>query len=37
MDSVLLIEDDDSLRELLRTTLLDAGYVVVDARNGKQG
>jgi CheY-like chemotaxis protein len=37
MYSVLLIEDDESLRELLRITLIGAGYVVLEAINGRQG
>jgi CheY-like chemotaxis protein len=37
MYSVLLIEDDESLRELLRITLIGAGYVVFEAMNGRQG
>ena len=37
MSSVLLIEDDDSLRDLLRITLIGAGYVVLEAMNGRQG
>ena len=37
MSSVLLIEDDASLRELLRTMLVSAGYSVFEAVNGRQG
>lgn len=37
MYSVLLIEDDESLRELLRMTLANAGYAVFEAINGRQG
>lgn len=37
MYSVLLIEDDGSLRELLRAILLSAGYAVFEAANGRQG
>jgi CheY-like chemotaxis protein len=37
MSSVLLIEDDESLRDLLRITLIGAGYVVLEAMNGRQG
>jgi DNA-binding NtrC family response regulator len=37
MYSVLLIENDESLRELLRITLIGAGYVVLEAINGRQG
>ena len=37
MSSILLIEDDVSLRELLHTTLTTAGYDVVDAANGRLG
>ena len=37
MHSILLIEDDDSLRELLRTTLVTAGYSVLEAVNGRHG
>lgn len=37
MYSVLLIENDGSLRELLRMTLLSAGYAVFEALNGRHG
>ena len=37
MSSVLLIEDDERLRDLLRITLIGAGYVVLEAMNGRQG
>jgi len=34
--TVLLVEDDDSLREALSTTLEFAGYKTIEAENGKQ-
>ncbi len=34
--TVLLVEDDDSLREALSTTLEVAGYKTIEAENGKQ-
>ena len=34
--TVLLVEDDDSLREALSTTLNFAGYKTIEAENGKQ-
>lgn len=35
MKSILLVEDDDDLRSVLREGLLDEGYSVVEASNGK--
>ncbi len=37
MSSILLIEDDVSLRELIHITLRTAGYDVIDAVNGRLG
>ncbi len=37
MPSVLIIDDDDNLRDSLRRTLHKAGYTVSDASDGKQG
>ena len=37
MAVVLVIEDDDHLRRLLRTVLERAGYTVEDAPNGAAG
>ena len=37
MSSILLIEDDVSLRELLSVNLTTAGYEVFEARNGRHG
>ena len=37
MPRILIIEDDDSLRKLLRVTLAGLGYQVAEARNGKDG
>ena len=36
MKSILLVEDDDDLRSLLREGLLSEGYAIADAGNGKQ-
>jgi CheY-like chemotaxis protein len=35
--TILLLEDDDSVRALLRTTLTSAGYTVLEANSGRQG
>lgn len=37
MARILLIEDDDSVRSMLRLTLVHSGHTVVEARNGKEG
>ena len=37
MPTILLIEDDDSVRALLRTTLTSSGYTVQEAVNGRHG
>ena len=37
MAQVLLIEDDDSVRTMLRLTLVHSGHSVIEARNGKEG
>jgi DNA-binding response OmpR family regulator len=37
MARILLIEDDDSVRTMLRLTLAHAGHTVIEARNGKEG
>jgi PAS domain S-box-containing protein len=34
---ILLIDDDDSFRTMLRLTLAHFGYTVIEARNGKEG
>ena len=36
-ESILLVEDEDTVRELVRTILKARGYSVVDARNGREG
>lgn len=35
--SVLIIEDDDEIREILAEMLTDKGYPVITARNGVEG
>jgi len=37
MARILLIDDDDSLRTMLRLTLTHFGHIVIEARNGKEG
>ncbi len=37
MARILLIDDDDSVRAMLRLTLTHAGHTVIEARNGKEG
>ena len=35
--SILLIDDNDQIRTLLRRVLEEAGYFVIDAANGREG
>jgi CheY-like chemotaxis protein len=37
MARILVIEDSDPIRNLLRDTLELAGHTVIDARNGHEG
>jgi two-component system chemotaxis response regulator CheY len=37
MPSVLVVDDEDQIRQLIRETLEQAGYEVEEAGNGKQG
>ena len=37
MPSVLIVDDEDQVRQLIRETLEEAGYDVQDARDGKEG
>ena len=37
MATILIIEDEEGVRVLLRTTLEAAGYEVMEAANGRQG
>lgn len=37
MPSVLVVDDEDRIRRLIREVLEQAGYVVEEARNGKEG
>lgn len=37
MPSVLVVDDEDQIRQLIRETLELAGYEVQEARDGKQG
>jgi len=36
-ETVLLVDDEDLLRELVRDTLVDRGYVVLEASDGREG
>ena len=35
-ETILLVEDDETVRQLARTILTEYGYKVVDAKNGQQ-
>lgn len=37
MPSVLIVDDDDQIRRLLRSTLEQAGYQVSEGRSGREG
>jgi two-component system, chemotaxis family, chemotaxis protein CheY len=37
MPHILLIDDDGLMRDLVRATLEEAGYIVIQARNGREG
>jgi CheY-like chemotaxis protein len=37
MPSVLVVDDEDQIRQLIRETLEQAGYQVHEARDGKEG
>jgi len=37
MPSVLVVDDQDQVRQLIRETLEQAGYEVAEARDGKEG
>jgi len=36
MSRILLVDDDDSFRKMLRITLVKMGYKVIEARDGKE-
>jgi len=35
-NQILLVEDDEAFADMLQTTLIQAGYAIVHARNGKE-
>ena len=37
MDKILVVDDEQSIRHLLRTILTNTGYDVIEAANGEQG
>jgi DNA-binding response OmpR family regulator len=37
MARILLIDDDDDVRTMLRETLVHTGHIVIEATNGKEG
>ncbi len=37
MPSVLVVDDEDQVRQLIRESLAQAGYTVQEARDGKEG
>lgn len=37
MPSVLIVDDEEAIRQLIRSTLEQAGYKVQEAANGKEG
>ena len=37
MPSVLVVDDEDQVRQLIRESLEQAGYTVQEARDGKEG
>jgi len=36
-ETILLVEDDDMVRKMLKKTLSSLGYTIIEAENGKQG
>jgi len=36
-ETILLVEDDDMVRKMLKKTLSSQGYTIIEAENGKQG
>ena len=36
MPRILLVDDDDAFRKVMRLTLVEMGYTVVEARNGRE-